>query len=236
VTPLQSTSSLPGDTELSRDRLIDGSLIAALRASAPAGITLRTDEELERSLERTLKGHASGADIHVFGYGSLMWNPAFRHVDAAKARVRGWRRSFCLWLRMARGSPSKPGLMLALDRGGSCGGVVFRIPAASVRYELMLLWRREMLSGAYEARWITALVEGRPRRALTFVANRAHERYVPDLRADQVAHFISTGEGSLGTCAAYFEKMMAALAHLEIRDAGMERVGVALSGRPAPCA
>jgi cation transport protein ChaC len=35
--------------------------------------------------------------------------------------------------------------MLALDRGGSCRGVVYRIAARKVRGEPRLLWRREML-------------------------------------------------------------------------------------------
>ena len=96
----------------------------------------------------------SAAPVWLFAYGSLMWNPAFHHTETVQGRVHGWSRKFCLWLHMARGSPDAPGLMLALDRGGACHGMAFRIAAAEVRQELRLLWRREMLTGAYETRWV----------------------------------------------------------------------------------
>jgi cation transport protein ChaC len=114
--------------------------------------------------------------------------------------------------------------MLALDRGGACRGMVFRIAAADVRHELGLLWRREMLTGAYEARWITAQVSERPVRALTFVANRRHARYAGSLSGEETARFIATGKGRLGTCSAYFEATIAALEGLQIKDAGIERL------------
>ena len=75
----------------------------------------------------------SAAPVWLFAYGSLMWNPAFHHTETVQGRVHGWSRKFCLWLHMARGSPDAPGLMLALDRGGACHGMAFRIAAAHRR-------------------------------------------------------------------------------------------------------
>lgn len=221
--PLPATSN-----GITRERLHDGSLMAALRASAPPGTRFLSDPELAASLEEALQGHRGEEDLHLFGYGSLMWNPAFHFVDSSKACVQGWHRRFCLWLHMARGSLQQPGLMLALDRGGACQGVAFRIAAANVREELMLLWRREMLSGAYEPRWVTALVNGTRQRALTFVVNRRHERYVRTLSSEQVAHHLSTARGSLGTNLAYFESTCAALQALGIQDAAIARLRCAL--------
>ena len=63
----------------------------------------------------------------LFGYGSLIWNPAFAFAEQVPAFVRGWHRRFCLWMPMGRGTPEQPGLMLALDRGGGCRGVAFRV-------------------------------------------------------------------------------------------------------------
>jgi cation transport protein ChaC len=217
---------------ITRDRLHDGSLTAALRASAPPGTKFLSDAELAASLDLTLQEHRSDEDLFVFGYGSLMWNPAFHFADASKASVQGWHRRFCLWLYMARGSLQTPGLMLALDRGGACRGVAFRIPAQCVRDELILLWRREMLSGAYQPRWVTALVNGTRQRALTFVVNRRHERYVRKLSSEQVAHHLSTAHGSLGTNLAYFESTCAALQSLGIKDAAITRLRCAIDRRP----
>lgn len=216
------------ETAITRERLRDGTLLAAIRANPPPGTHVRSDAELEASLERTLQQHDACADVYVFGYGSLMWNPTIEHTQALKAYVHGWCRRFCLRLLMGRGSPQQPGLMLALDRGGSCYGVTFRIPAEKARDELRLLWRREMFSGAYEARWVTALVEGKALRALTFVASRAHVRYADKLPIDQVADMIRTASGSLGTCSAYFEATLQELESMGVKDAGMERIRLAL--------
>ena len=233
MVPIQPPLSArpPSETGFTRDSLVDGSMLAAIRANAPAGTVMRSDAELDASVEETLHDWNGREDIWLFGYGSLMWNPAFHYAEAVKGRVNGWSRRFCLWLHMARGTPEKPGLMLALDRGGACNGMLFRIAAADVRHELGLLWRREMLTGAYDARWVGALVGQQPVRALTFVANRRHPRYARALTAAEIVGFIATGQGRLGTCAAYFEATLAALEGLRIKDAGIERLRQAFAER-----
>lgn len=213
---------------ITRENLSDGSLMSALRATAPPGTTMRSPEELEASLDAALRGRPAGADLHVFGYGSLMWNPAIHFVESMRAGVQGWHRRFCLRLFMARGSLQTPGLMLALDQGGRCDGVVFRIAGDRVRDELAVLWQREMLSGSYHARWIDATTPAGPVPALTFVANRAHPRYAGELSDAETAHFIATGCGSLGTCAEYFENTVASLHDLGIEDVGIARLALAL--------
>jgi cation transport protein ChaC len=227
------TSGLPKPPPfITRDRLADGSLLATWRAKSPPG-TIRTDEELDASLEATLASHAPGEDVIVFGYGSLMWNPAIEHVGAERAYVHGWSRRFCLRMVLGRGSPERPGLMLALDRGGCCYGMGFRIAARQVRDELRLLWRREMLSGAYEARWVPATIGGDRMRALTFVVNRRHPRYTGKLPLEQVVHLLATGQGIHGNCRHYFDSTVASLVELGVRDAALERIRRALSAYEA---
>lgn len=220
------------DGPVTRERLHDGSLLAALRASAPPGMVLRSDEELAASLDETLATHPDDEPLWLFGYGSLMWNPAFHYLDALPATVRGWSRRFCLWLYTARGTPEVPGLMLALDRGGGCRGIGFRIAPEQVRTELTLLWRREMLGGTYDARWVQADIGGQRSRALTFVANRRHPRYAGALQPDEAVRHIATAAGSLGSCRAYFEQTVETLARLGIRDAAIERLRAALAQLP----
>jgi cation transport protein ChaC len=118
--------------------------------------------------------------------------------------------------------------MLALDRGGACRGLAYRIPAPSVREELHLLWRREMTFGAYEARWMTASSGHRRLRALAFVANHASERYLGATEIDHIVHLIRTGQGILGTSRDYFEACLRTLDALKVRDAGMERLRLAI--------
>lgn len=216
---------------ITRERLRDGAHLAAIRARATPDFPVRSDAELDASLDATLRDHDPASDAWVFGYGSLMWNPAFLFEERLLGTVRGYHRRFCLTLTRGRGSPECPGLMLALDRGGVCRGIAFRVAAASVREELLLVWRREMLSGAYLARWVTVATEAGPIRAVTFVANQAHRRYCGQLAEDAIAGHILRAAGELGTCRDYFDRTIGMLRTLEIEDRAMERIGRAMTAR-----
>jgi cation transport protein ChaC len=212
-----------------RERLSDPQFLARMREQAPAGVVLRSDDELEQTLEAALAGHPAGADLHVFAYGSLMWNPALEAALAGPALVHGWHRRFCLRSLIGRGSPGEPGLMLALDRGGSCNGMLLSIPAAKIRQELTLLWRREMAVGSYDARWVTARTGAGRVPAIAFVAAQRSTRYVRGLSLRDTAALIRTGKGSLGTCRAYFDATLEKLRQLGIEDRLMEGIQAALT-------
>jgi glutathione-specific gamma-glutamylcyclotransferase len=214
----------PGPVAITRDGLADGSLLANIRNHLLPGMVVRSDEEIAASMEQALASHDPAADVWVFGYGSLMWNPAFDHAERQVGIVRGWHRRFCLWLEMGRGSPDNPGLMLALDRGGTCRGVAFRIPAAEVRTELPIIWRREMFGTAYLARWVEVRTACASVPAITFVVNRDHSQYAGRLSDAEAAMRIASASGSLGTCAAYLENTLDHLASLGIRDAALQRI------------
>ena len=65
-------------------------------------------------------------DLWIFAYGSLIWDPAFYFEEVRVAKAPGYQRSFCLRSEIGRGSPEKPGLMVALDHGSECQGLAFR--------------------------------------------------------------------------------------------------------------
>src|SRR5260370_688544 len=119
-----------------------------------------------------------GDEAWVFAYGSLMWNPALEFAEAQPCKVDGWRRSFCFWMPLGRGTPELPGLMLALERGGECEGIAYRLAPDQVRSELAILWNREMLAGVYQPCWVpTRLRDGRIVTAVTLVIDTAHCQY-----------------------------------------------------------
>lgn len=218
--PIELEPGVPG----MRERLSHADFLANARANAPTGFRMRTPADFEASLERILRGHRPGEPLHVFAYGSLMWNPALEHDAQLRARIHGWHRSFCIRSFVGRGTPECPGLMLALDKGGSCNGILLRIPAPKVGEEVALLWRREMTWGTYDARWVTAWVDSAPVQALTFIVDRRHERYVGKLSPQETARLINCGRGVLGTSREYFDATVQKLRELDIRDVAMERL------------
>jgi cation transport protein ChaC len=86
-----------------------------------------------------------------------------------------------------RGTPEQPGLVLALDRGGSCSGIAFRLAADGAMPHLEALWRREMAMGSYRPAWLPCnLADGRRVDALAFVMRRDVPSYTGKLADDIV--------------------------------------------------
>lgn len=120
-----------------------------------------TDAERSASLQNSMQHWKRGDDVWVFGYGSLIWRPDFEFAEQRDALLHGYHRALCLWSRINRGTPQRPGLVFGLDRGGSCRGVTFRIPSSRVPATMEALWRREMPSGAYIPKWLDCRKIGR---------------------------------------------------------------------------
>jgi cation transport protein ChaC len=183
-----------------------------------------TDEELSASLTATLTRKPKGAGWWVFGYGSLLWNPLFPFVESRPARARGLHRRFCLWSLASRGRPDAPGLVLGLDRGGSCVGVAYRLPAPLAIDELHLLWRREMVTGAYDPRWVKLDAGDKPLHAIAFVVRRDHTQYAGHLLIEEQARVIARACGAFGSSADYLERTRVALVSHGVIDPYLERL------------
>ena len=190
-----------------------------------------TDEQLAASLEETLKCKPTGSDWWVFAYGSLLWNPLFPFDDARTATLGGKHRRFCLWSLASRGTAEQPGLVLGLDRGGSCHGVVYRLPASSARGELALLWRREMVLGAYVPQWVTVRCGGKPVVALAFIVDRKHRQYAGKLPMSVQADVLASAEGAFGSSFDYLEHARVALVTHGIVDPYLERLASMVARR-----
>src|ERR1700759_5008800 len=128
-----------------------------------------------------------------------MWNPALAVAESSTCPGRGWHRSFCFWAPLGRGTPELPGLMLALERGGNCEGIAYRLSPDQVRSELAILWNREMLAGFYRPGWVpTTLRGGRTGAAVSFGVDPTHGRYGGGLPIDRQAHPLAFAEGRRG--------------------------------------
>ena len=160
-------------------------------------------------------------EIWVFAYGSLIWKPACDIVEQRIALAHGWHRAFCLgWDRCFRGTKDRPGLMLALDRGGACKGVAQRLPPDAIRVNLEKLLRREVLTkpSPFPPRWVTVQTEAGPLRAITFTMDRKSDAYVGGLSAEQVADVLAVAVGRWGSMAEYLYNTVRHLEALGIAD------------------
>jgi glutathione-specific gamma-glutamylcyclotransferase len=208
---------------LTREQIRDG-WVQQLVADADHPVRALSQEELEQSRAEVMAGHPQGQDVALFGYGSLIWNPAFHYARREVARIYGHHRSFCLWTSLGRGTAARPGLMLGLDTGGSCRGVLYTIAADAIASELEIVWRREMVTAAYRPCWVVAHTAGGPRRAIAFLINHAHERYAGRLDEATVAAAIASACGPLGACADYLFETTAHLDELGIVDRSLRRL------------
>ena len=202
---------------LTRADLENDLLRATFRRVNPE-VRVLTDAEQEASLREILDGHEPGADVWLFGYGSLVWNPLVHYQERRVARLHGFHRSFCLWSHVNRGSLQRPGLVLGLDAGGSCRGVAYRIAAQHAEDELRLLWRREMVLGAYRPRWAKVDSGEEPLQAIAFFVNREHANYAGKLPLETVIKTLVSTRGQLGTPAEYLIETVRGLIEHGVRD------------------
>jgi cation transport protein ChaC len=183
---------------------------------------LMPEEEIAARLDAFLTEHGPG-DLWLFAYGSLIWKPDVEFAERRKAKLVGWHRRFCIWQRRWRGTSANPGLMLAVDRGGSCRGVVYRI-VPPVKEKIAEVWRREMIGYAYHPRRLPVETEAGTVTALTFVVNRHSGRYAGRLSDEEIADKIATACGHIGPCASYLLDTLAHLEELGIHDRHLWRL------------
>ena len=215
---------------LTREAALADAIRAFVESSDPEA-KLISAEEHRNSIRSLLESHPEDEDVWLFAYGSLMWNPMIHWAEKQPALLRGYHRRFCLWTNIGRGTTECPGLTLALEPGGACHGMAYRIARAEAPHELELVWRREMLTGAYKARWVSLAMAGGPRRAIAFVVNRDHYRYAGRLADEQVATILAEAKGPLGSCAAYLFNSVSHLEELGVHDRCLWRLRAAVAAR-----
>ncbi|MBV9734785.1 MAG: gamma-glutamylcyclotransferase [Acidisphaera sp.] len=211
---------------LTRDLLLDDSLQRMVTRAAP-GVQWWSEAERAHSLASTLALRPLPHDgVWLFAYGSLIWNPTIHFAERRVARIRGWHRAFCLATAAGRGTPENPGLVLGMDRGGTCTGCAFRIAEADVTAELAVLWRREMLAGSYVPRWLTVrALDGTPfARAIAFTIDRARPSYAGALTEAETVRRLATARGALGSGAEYLFRTRDGLRSLGLRDRTVEHL------------
>lgn len=193
-------------------------LAAQLKARGLPVDWWHSESEREASRAETLAGRWD-ADLWVFGYGSLMWDPGFRFEEVRRAHVPDYARRFILKdIYGGRGTFEAPGLMAALDKGPGCDGLVFRIARDNIDGETEVLWRREKVGPAYTPVFVEAIAADRRMTALTFAADHAADLIDAGLTRAQQIEFCATGTGFLGSSLEYLRNISGQFAALGIQD------------------
>jgi cation transport protein ChaC len=187
----------------------------------PAGRTPATESDHERLTDEAIAGR-DPENLWIFAYGSLIWNQGFDFVDRRTGSVNGWHRAFRLgYDKWFRGSVERPGLMLVLGPGGSCSGVLFKLPPDAARANLKRLMQREirMMPNAFGPCWIKVVTGDGPMDAMTFAMNRASPLYVTGLAESETVRILATAAGSLGSMAEYLRSTVEQLEAHGLHDA-----------------
>ncbi|MTH80182.1 gamma-glutamylcyclotransferase [Paracoccus aestuariivivens] len=172
------------------------------------------------SLARHYHADLGDEPLWVFAYGSLIWKPDFDAVDHCRATAYGWHRSFCLKMNRWRGSPQQLGLMMALERGGRCDGVIYRVREGDRLAQIRRMINREIRfrENVGMVRWIPVQTEQGRIRALVFWAGPTGERIQSKLPLKEVAHVLARACGPAGSCAEYLFNTVLHLNEFGIRD------------------
>ena len=199
----------------------------------PPGYRAATDEDFAQIVGEMLRTRPAGP-FWIFGYGSLIWRPETAFTASREGVARGWHRRFCLgWDYRYRGSRDAPGLMMALDRGGQCRGMLYALPESGLELELHRLVRREVSSvpSAFPWRWIDVVTADGTLKALTFAMNRKSGRYVADLSDEQLADVLASAVGFRGSMAEYLFSTVQKLEELGIHDRNLWRLQALVADR-----
>jgi glutathione-specific gamma-glutamylcyclotransferase len=162
--------------------------------------------------------------LWVFGYGSLMWRPGFPFEVRRRARLHGYHRSLCVYSHVHRGTPDRPGLVMGLDRGGSCEGVAFGVAPERWDEVIAYLRSREQVTMVY--RELRAMIRfkdsGELAEAVTYAVDRSHGQYAGKLTLEEQARFIVQGHGQSGACRDYVLNTAEHLREMNIQDGTLE--------------
>jgi cation transport protein ChaC len=183
------------------------------------GRELFTEPQYDEHLRDFLEERPDGP-IGVFAYGSLIWKPVFVPAETCRATAIGWQRGFTLRVLRFRGTPEVPGLMMQIDRGGTCEGVLQTITEGTEWDTLSALWRREMTvrpPGNYP-RWIEVEAGGRMQHVIAFTANPESPNYAGRLDLEEVAACLSQACGHWGSGAEYLYETVMALEGAGVHD------------------
>ena len=167
-----------------------------------------------------------------------MWRPDFEFSQVHKGRLSGHHRRLSLFSNHYRGTVEMPGLVLGLDRGGSCVGMVYEVAEENWLDVLEQVRRRELISDAYREIVKSVYVEplNTTVSAVTYAVNRRQHQYAAPMDISKTLAFVAQGHGNAGSCHDYVINTIMHLRGLGIHDPKLEELAphLGLSDRLNP--
>jgi cation transport regulator ChaC len=175
----------------------------------------------------------------IFGYGSLVWRPAFPHAERRPAWIEGFVRRFWQGSTDHRGVPGAPGRVVTLvpAPGERCWGMAYRVEADDLETVMARLDHREQ--GGYERHAVRLHMphDGRRRTwdeasGLTYRATPDNPNYLGAAPLARIAEQVRASHGPSGPNVEYVLRLADALETLEAPDPHVFDLAARLRPRP----
>lgn len=157
----------------------------------------------------------------IFGYGSLVWRPAFPFERRHPGYVVGWARRFWQGSTDHRGVPGAPGRVVTLvdAPGERCWGMAYQVAEERVEEVLAALDHREQ--GGYARHDVPLHLDGAAdarRTAIVYVATPENPNYLGPAPLPDIARQVLASRGPSGHNVEYVLRLAEALAELGAED------------------
>jgi cation transport regulator ChaC len=157
--------------------------------------------------------------LWIFGYGSLMWRPAFPFAERRASWISGFARRFWQGSTDHRGVPGAPGRVVTLhpEADARCFGLAFRVDAQHQPSVLATLDHRER--GGYD-RLDVALhfTDGSSASGLVYLAAPSNPNFLGPAPLEAIAAQVASAAGPSGSNAEYVLRLASALRELTAED------------------
>ncbi len=157
----------------------------------------------------------------IFGYGSLVWRPAFPFLQRRTGFIRGWARRYWQGSTDHRGVPEAPGRVVTLIPAPQhqCWGIAYHVAPDVWGRVTEALDHRER--GGFDRKDVTVEFcdpDHPAVRALVYVATERNPNYLGPATDHEIAAQIRDAHGPSGPNAEYALELAAALRSIEADD------------------